>query len=279
MAALNIAALARRTGVAPDTLRKWELRYGILNPERTKGGQRRYSELDVARVAWLRDRLTEGYRIGEAAALLGVETEATSTPAELRRALYEAARATEVDELGRLLEQAFALHDPEQALNRVVTPLLEKIGEGWASGELSVAQEHLVSEAVRARLERMLADARGGVRGVAVLACVPGERHELGLLMLATLLRADGWQVAYLGADTPLDDAVALAERLAPSMLCLSATMRDHVRGLRRVALRADVQLVIGGPGATKEAATRLSARYLDSTLARSVRELRRLAA
>ena len=68
---MNIAALSRRTGVAPDTLRKWEQRYAILRPTRTAGGQRRYSELDVERVEWLRARLAEGYRIGEAAALLG----------------------------------------------------------------------------------------------------------------------------------------------------------------------------------------------------------------
>src|ERR671927_250170 len=70
-AALNIAALSRRTGVAPDTLRKWEQRYQILRPTRTAGGQRRYSERDVARVEWLCARLAEGYRIGEAAQLLG----------------------------------------------------------------------------------------------------------------------------------------------------------------------------------------------------------------
>src|SRR4051794_41935098 len=70
-AGLNIAALSRRTGVAADTLRKWEQRYGVLRPARTTGGQRRYSELDIDRVEWLRARLAEGYRIGEAAALLG----------------------------------------------------------------------------------------------------------------------------------------------------------------------------------------------------------------
>src|SRR4030088_3273169 len=70
-AGLNIAALAQRTGVPPDTLRKWEQRYQILQPDRTAGGQRRYSERDVARVEWLRERLDEGYRIGEAATLLG----------------------------------------------------------------------------------------------------------------------------------------------------------------------------------------------------------------
>src|SRR5205085_10342850 len=77
--ALNIAALARRTGVQPDTLRKWEHRYGVIRPDRTPGGQRRYSEVDVARVEWLKSRLEEGYRIGEAAALLG-STQMPSAP-------------------------------------------------------------------------------------------------------------------------------------------------------------------------------------------------------
>ena len=121
----------------------------------------------------------------------------------------------------------------EQALLRVVEPVLERVGDGVGDGELSVAQEHLVSAAIRARLERLLADARGDVRGVAVLACVPGEQHELGLLMLGTLLRADGWQVAYLGADAPLEDALDLAEQLDASLLCLSVTMRERVADLR----------------------------------------------
>jgi DNA-binding transcriptional MerR regulator len=68
---LNMAALTRRTGVPPDTIRKWEQRYGVLRPARTPGGQRRYTEIDVARVEWLKARIGEGFRIGEAAALLG----------------------------------------------------------------------------------------------------------------------------------------------------------------------------------------------------------------
>jgi hypothetical protein len=70
-ASLNIAALSKRTGIPVDTIRKWEQRYGVLHPERTTGGQRRYTERDVARLTWLIDRLQEGYRIGEAATLLG----------------------------------------------------------------------------------------------------------------------------------------------------------------------------------------------------------------
>lgn len=276
---LNIAALSRRTGVPADTLRKWEQRYGVLRPTRTGGGQRRYSELDVARVEWLQERLGEGYRIGEASALLGgVGVEAARTPGELRRALYDAATRADVDSLRSLLDQVFTVYPLEQALARVVEPVLARVGEGWASGELTVAQEHLVSAAVRARLERLLADARGEVRGVAVLACVPGERHELGLLMLGTLLRADGWQVAYLGADAPLEDAVEFAERLDADVLCLSVTMREHSAALAKLDIPAGLAVVVGGPGATERLARKLGALHVNDNVRRSVREIRRLA-
>src|SRR3954470_3330031 len=109
-AGLNIAALSRRTGVAADTLRKWEQRYGVLRPARTTGGQRRYSELDVDRVEWLRARLSEGYRIGEAAALLGTgEWRAPRTPADLVEGLYASVADGDANALGQLLDQAFAL--------------------------------------------------------------------------------------------------------------------------------------------------------------------------
>ncbi len=275
---LNIAAVSRRTGVPADTLRKWEQRYRVLQPGRTTGGQRRYSDLDVARVEWLRARLAEGFRIGEAASLLGeAQLEAAGTPAQVRRALFEAVVSANVDGLHALLDQTFTVFPLEQALTRIVEPLLQRVGDAWSSGELSVAQEHLVSAAVRGRLERLLADARGDVRGVAVLACVPGELHELGLLMLGTLLRADGWQVAYLGADAPLEDTVALAERLDAAIVCLSVTMDEHAAALEEARVGPGQTLVLGGDAASDRVARRLGARRLDDNLRRSVRQLRKL--
>ena len=102
----------------------------------------------------------------------------------------------------------------EQALAEVVTPALQWAGEAWHRGELSVAQEHAITAKVRAHLGKLISEGRGGVRGSAVLACAPGEHHDIGLLMLAVMLRADGWRVEFLGADTPVDAAVAFAERI-----------------------------------------------------------------
>jgi MerR family transcriptional regulator, light-induced transcriptional regulator len=231
---LNIAALTKRTGVPPDTIRKWEQRYGVLRPERTAGGQRRYTELDVARVEWLQARLAEGYRIGEAAALLGPRGAAPLSASDLQRAIVDATAASDIDALARLVGQAVALPSLERAFAEVLAPALVEVGERWAAGTLTVAQKHLASSTVRGALQRLLADARASVRGVAVLACAPGERHEIGLLMLAVMLRADGWQVAYLGADAPLGDTVALAQQLNASALCFSASGIEAARALKR---------------------------------------------
>jgi MerR family transcriptional regulator, light-induced transcriptional regulator len=280
---LNIAAVARRTGVGEHTLRKWEQRYGVLRPTRTDGGQRRYSEDDVGRVQWLAARLHEGYRIGEAAAMLTASGgEAPGSPEELRDALLATAGRAGKNGLGPLLDHAFALYPLEQALRDVICPCLVGIGELWERGELSVGQEHLATAAIRARLERTLAEPRGAVRGLAVLACAPGEQHELGLLMLACLLRADGWDVIYLGQRTPVADALAIAQGREATVLAFSVTMAENVEALERefesVTGRTRVETVVGGAASSAGLAKRLGARYVGDDLAKAVPALRRTA-
>lgn len=277
---LNIAAVARRTGVGEHTLRKWEQRYGVLRPTRTTGGQRRYSEEDLGRVEWLAARLQDGYRIGEAASLLTASHgEAPRSPEALRDALLAAATRAGRDTLDPLLDHAFALYPLDEALRDVIVPCLVSVGDRWASGELSIGQEHLTTAAVRARLERTLAEPRGAVRGVSVLACAPGEQHELGLLMLACLLRADGWQAVYLGQSTPVADAVAIAHEHEASLLAYSVTMRENLDALERAfsgLSRANTPAtVIGGAAASAGLAKRLGTRYIGNDLAKTIPVLR----
>jgi methanogenic corrinoid protein MtbC1 len=233
---VNIQAVAQKTGVPAATLRKWEQRYGVLKPERTAGAHRRYSERDVLRVEWLKARLGEGYRIGEAARLLGgpaFESPPCGTD-ELVEEIVEATAACEPARIHRAVDHALSLHDPAVAIAEVVEPAMRRIGDCWAEGELGVGQEHAATEIVRAKLRELLDPAGEGPRGRAVLACAPGERHEIGLLALAVLLQADGWCVVYLGADTPLPEAVAVAIARDASLLCLSATMDGPGETVRR---------------------------------------------
>ena len=131
---LNISALTQRTGVPSDTIRKWEQRYGVLNPERTAGGQRRYSQLDVARVEWLKARIHEGYRIGEAAALLGGGETVAGTAEELRDGIVSATAASDLEQLRRLVDQSLALASLAESLLGVLAPALVEVGERWACG-------------------------------------------------------------------------------------------------------------------------------------------------
>ncbi len=257
--------MARRTGIGADTLRKWERRYGVLRPSRTSGGQRRYDERDVARVEWLRDRLSEGFRIGEAAALLETDqANAESSAPGLRDAIVAAVADTDTRRLVALVEQSFTLYDVETAIEEIVAPALRFVGDRWEAGADCIAEERLLSEVVLARLRTLLGDRRAAVRGTAVLACAPGERHELGLLALAVLLQADGWLAVYLGTDTPLDAAVATAVRTNADVLCLSASdaaaRAELEAGLAEEDLPDRLVVVTGGAGVDEEAQPRLGA-------------------
>ena len=239
----------------------------------------------MARVEWLRERLNEGYRISEAATLLGsgAASGPAHSPAELVRGILRALEHGDAADIGVYLDQAFALNGVEATLAKVVAPLLETVGDRWQTGELNIADEHLVSESVRSRLGHLLADTGGGVRGVAVLACAPGERHELGLMMAAIALRRDGWDAVYLGSDTPAEAAVGLADRLSARVLGVSVSARESgaalEKALRDVPRPAGLQLVVGGGGASAPLAKRLSASLAPRELPAAVSALRAFAA
>jgi methanogenic corrinoid protein MtbC1 len=205
--------------------------------------------------------------------------EVALTPEELRDALLAAASRPGREGVEPLLDHAFAVYPLDQALRDVIAPWLVLVGERWARGELSVGQEHAATAAVRARLERTLVEPRGAVRGLAVLACAPGEQHELGLLMLACMLRADGWEIVYLGQATPVLDAVAITRAQNASMLALSVTMPDNVAPLERGFSNLEglsAATVIGGAAASAGLAKKVGARYLGAELAKAVPALRR---
>ena len=220
-ATLRIGELSKRSGVSPDLLRAWERRYGLLQPTRSPGGLRLYSLGDLERVRLMQDHLAGGLAAAEAAALASrVEHHeparrpvlpAGSSLRDLAQALddFDEPRAQAV------LDGLLALATVDALLTEVVLPYLRELGERWERGEASIAQEHFASAVLRGRL---LGLARGWGRGLgplALLACLPGEQHDLGLIAFGLALRARGWRIAYLGSDTPLEtlDATARSPR------------------------------------------------------------------
>ena len=258
-AQLRIGELARRTGVATELLRAWERRYGLLAPERTDSGYRLYSDADVRRVRRMRELLATGLSAAEAARQAAAEPRSPDlgpgvpTPAaastELRRALEQLDDAAAHAAFDRLL----ADYSTRAVLAGVVLPLLRELGAGWERGEISVAQEHFASNLLRGRL---LGLARGWDRGAgrrALLACPPGERHDLGLVIFGLALRELGWRITFLGADTPPDTVVETAQRLEPEALVLAVTDAARLDGVAETAARLSdtrTTIWIGGSGA-----------------------------
>jgi MerR family transcriptional regulator, light-induced transcriptional regulator len=255
---LRIGELSRRAGVSPELLRAWERRYGLLRPARSAGGLRLYSPADVERVALMQQHLAEGMAAAEAAALAvrdAVDEEAARTaprPAAIRDELAAALDAFDEPSAQAILDRLLALATVETLLAEVVVPYLQELGERWKRGEASVAQEHFASSVLRGRL---LGLARGwglGLGPVAVLACLPGEQHDLGLLAFGLALRSRGWRIVYLGPDSPIDTVADVSHRLEPSLVVLNAVSRERVRPvvpqLRALARRHTVAL--GGAAA-----------------------------
>jgi DNA-binding transcriptional MerR regulator len=255
---LRIGELSKRAGVSPELLRAWERRYGLLRPARSAGGLRLYSPADVERVALMRQHLADGMAAAEAAALAvrdRVDEEAARTalhPAAMRDELATALDAFDEPRAQAILDRLLALATVETLLAEVVVPYLQELGERWKRGDASVAQEHFASGVLRGRL---LGLARGwglGLGPVAVLACLPGEQHDLGLIAFGLALRSQGWRIVYLGPDSPLDTVADVSRQLEPSLVVLNAVSRERVRPvlskLRALARRHTVAL--GGAAA-----------------------------
>jgi MerR family transcriptional regulator, light-induced transcriptional regulator len=266
----RIGELSRRVGVSQDLLRAWERRYGLLEPVRTEKGYRLYTAADERRVRRMQALLGAGLSAAEAARAVRVP-EPTAAPvgagAEPSRAEALAGALVSMDEAAaqRELDAVFTELTVDTALRDVVLPCLRRIGDGWASGELSVAQEHFASQVLRGRL---LGLARGWGRGEGpriVLACPPGERHDLALLVFGIVLARRGWAPAFLGADSPvaaIDEAVT---RTGAAGAVLAATSPEHFSGVATelTALARRTTLYLAGPGADDELTARLSAHRL----------------
>jgi MerR family transcriptional regulator, light-induced transcriptional regulator len=268
---LRIGEVARRAGVNAATLRAWERRYGLLEPERSEGGFRLYSDDDVARVRTMRDHVDRGVAAAEAARLArGDASEVAAPAADPSELAAELSRAfDDFDEVAAqsVLDRAAASLSLESALRDVVLPALSTVGSDWQDDASSIAQEHFATNVVRGRL---LGIARGWDRGSgprALLACPPGEQHDLALLAFGIALRNHGWRVTHLGADTPVATVAAAAELLAPDVVVLAATDRRRFASIADdlAELARAGRLAIGGAGADERVAAQLGAELLDT--------------
>ena len=222
----------------------------------------------------MRHHINSGLSASEAARLakLADEPQADAqavTLADIDAALERSFAALDEPAAQAALDRLLVAFQLGQALSVVILPFLHRLGDRWATAQVSVAQEHFASNIIGGRL-RSLAQGWGqGVGPPAILACPSGERHELGLLSFGLALREQGWRITYLGADTPLPDVAATADELSPAIVVLAASARQRfLDSAEQVkALTARVRVGLGGAGASPDLAHRLNAEFLDGDL------------
>lgn len=216
--AYTVKQVAALTGVLETTLRAWERRYGVVSPTRSAGGYRLYSDADVARLRSMAALVAGGVPASVAARSL--DGAPAATPEEKAGAvgldLVSAAASLDPARLDAVLAEALDRSPIEALADAWLLPELARVGEAWASKDLTVAHEHFASAGVTHSLGRMFSETPPGTLGPVLVGLPEKAHHDLGLLAFATCLRRQGVDVAYLGADVPVADWEAAAARHHP---------------------------------------------------------------
>ncbi len=278
-----IRAVSKLTGIGVDTLRAWERRHHAVTPIRDNRG-RMYTDAEVARLRLLQGALSNGHSIGRLAALsddqlraLVAAVEPAPVPAvdPTRRApldtaaLVGALHSYDAARIDHELARLAAVLRPLELLQDVLMPLLAQMGDDWHRGRASIAQEHVMSSAVRTILGSLLRlYAHANVPARLLFATPAGERHELGTLGAALLAASSGLRVAYVGADLPARDIIDSVRAAGAQVLVLGLTAvpngkaRERDRRAQEGELQTivrdlprEIELWAGGRGAERSAA------------------------
>jgi MerR family transcriptional regulator, light-induced transcriptional regulator len=276
-ARLRIGELSRRLGVSDHVLRAWERRYGLLRPVRSPGGFRLYSDADLRRIQRMQAHLAQGLSAAEAARA-AIEDERAGRPGsdvagtppasrldEAARALAGALDGFDEPAAQAVLDRLMSSWTVETVIRDVLIPYLRDLGERWLRGAINVGQEHFASNVIRERVTGFSRGWGGGHGPLALLACPPGELHDIALIAFGVVLHRNGWRIHYLGADTPLADLARTAAATDPDLVVIAATEPQRFDGLAGdlAELARDMPLALAGAGATQSLAGAIGARLL----------------
>ena len=264
---LTVAAVARRIGVAPATLRTWDRRYGLGPSRHTSGSHRRYSELDVSRLTLMRKLISTGVAPADAALTAIALKEKSGVSKEVRRKVTKAIDSPDIL-IATLMRAASALDSAlveEIVLTQIkkfgvatcwrdlISPLLIQIGENWEKSNSDIEVEHTLSEVLQRTLRVSQEPLSKPINTRPVLlACTGEELHTLPLHALAAALSEQNIEVHFLGARTPISALSAVVKRSAPPAVFLWATMAsngDHKIVSALPKIRPTPRILLGGPG------------------------------
>lgn len=282
-----IRAVVRMTGVGAATLRAWERRYGLVEPSRSESGQRLYSPADVERIRRIVTMVDNGIspsRVADALALQ--ESGEAALPGDWQSRLdrlMDAVSSFDDAALDDVFREAMATHTLADVTEELTIPALKRVGARWEEGTGLVAEEHFFRLYIRNAIgSRLFHRERRSAGPILVCACVPGERHDIGLLLFCLNAEAAGYRVVNLGADTPLDDLPDVVDRVDAAAVVLAANYDDSVsewaEPLERLAASVPIPVFVGGRQleAHEDRVIRTGALSLGTRIRQGVAELQR---
>lgn len=280
---LSISAVAEKTGLSTHVIRAWERRYGAVEPQRSEGNQRLYSDTDVRRLNLLRRAVDAGHslqeiagrEIEELAGLAGERRERAERVAPPPRTIpsdsiahyfgqcLRAVQALDPEALDVTLAQASVVLDRATLVEQLMMPLLERVGKLWVEGELGIAHEHAATVIIRTFLSNLTRQYDVPYGAPALVVSTPaGQRHELGAMFCGALAAARRWRVFYLGPDMPAEQIVGAARQAAARAVALSVVYpegdRDTAGEIREIRelLPESIDVIVGGRAADTYADT-----------------------
>lgn len=291
----RIGVLAARVGVSETLLRAWELRYGLLSPTRSASGYRLYGPEDERRIRAMVAARDQGVPAARAAAEVLTAERATAAgrahdeeaaEADRVRREHDAEVAREDLRAAMVGYDVTAMHDTidrvlrsvsvEAAIRDVLMPFMHEVGRGWSTGDYDVADEHFATEVVRSRLSALAVGGAPRTGPLVLLACPPGETHDLALKAFEVVLQRSGWRTRFLGTQTPTRSLLAAAEVVEPDLVVLAATRRAafHADDPALTELRTRWPLAIAGAGADAALAAAWGATHLSGDPVASAQQL-----
>jgi DNA-binding transcriptional MerR regulator/methylmalonyl-CoA mutase cobalamin-binding subunit len=253
----TIGTVSKLTGVGAITLRAWERRYGLITPVRKESGHRLYTRTHIDQINRITSLTQQGMRISQIRPeMLETEIEPEGTDVDTWKdylnGMVAAIISFDEDRLEEIYNGALSLYPIGMVTRKLLTPLLIELGLRWESGEGSIAEEHFFAFYLRNKLGARYHHRNRGNRGAKLLvAGLPGEHHEIGLLLFSLAAHDSGYRVIPLGANMPLTELAAVARKKHCEAIVLSGAIEPSkntlTEGLPDLVHASGVPILIGG--------------------------------
>lgn len=233
----RIKSVAHITGLSTHALRKWEERYELIDPIRSANGYRTFSEEDIQLLLFIKTKLKDGEAIGRVAQAgsTALRKAMQQTPFSLSlipppfhqdvQALIHAARHHHPDRIQHTLDQWIKYLTLQEAMMKIIFPVLQLVGDLWHQGGISISGEHYVSQLVRQYLLTAVKQGTSGDKPQCIVACVPGDYHEIAPLTAALCLQNLAWHATFLGPNVSFEILKTALRRKQPQLMILSCML------------------------------------------------------